>query len=133
MNGKRIGLKDYVLTIVKKHTRDSWPKYKQTSNLGWTFLNLIKPQLFKDGRKDQQTAYPLTLTLDGPAAAVVLTQRTSGGDAEIENLTIRNFKDIELISDRILEDTPIRSFSNPMEKCELGEQDFVAVIAHFIV
>ena len=93
--------------------------------------DLIEPHYPKTSSKGGRPPYPLATmlmihlmqqwySLSGPAME----------DALIEVATIRRFAGIDLISDRIPDETTILAFRHLLEKHNLGKQIFETVKAH---
>jgi IS5 family transposase len=98
----------------------------------WTALiDLIKPHYPKAGSKGGRPAYPLETML-----RIHLMQQwydlsdPAMEDALIEVPTMRRFAGIDLISERIPDETTILGFRHLLEKHNLGKQIFETVKAH---
>ena len=94
-------------------------------------IDLIEPHYPKTSKKGGRPPYPLATML----RIHLLQQWYSLSDpameeALIEVPTMRRFAGIELISDRIPDETTILTFRHLLEKHELGEQIFETVKAH---
>jgi transposase, IS5 family len=94
-------------------------------------IALIEPFYPKTSKKGGRPPYPLATML----RVHLLQQWYSLSDpameeALIEVPTMRRFAGIELISDRIPDETTILTFRHLLEKHGLGEQFFETVIAH---
>jgi len=94
-------------------------------------IALIEPHYPKVSKKGGRPPYPLTTML----RIHLLQQWYSLGDpateeALIEVPTMRRFAGIELINDRIPDETTILTCRHLLEKHELGEQIFETVKAH---
>ena len=94
-------------------------------------IDLIEPHYPKTSKKGGRPPYPLATML----RIHLLQQWYSLSDpameeALIEVPTMRRFAGIELISDRIPDETTILTFWNLLEKHELGERIFETVKAH---
>ncbi len=91
---------------------------------------MIKPRYTKASKKRGRPPYPL-----GTMLLIHLLQQwyslsdPAMEEALIEVPTMRRFAGIELISDRILDETTILTFRHLLEKHGLGEQIFETVQA----
>jgi IS5 family transposase len=94
-------------------------------------IDLIKPHYPKAGSKGGRPAYPLETML-----RIHLMQQwydlsdPAMEDALIEVPTMRRFAGIDLISERIPDETTILGFRHLLEKHNLGKQIFETVKAH---
>jgi transposase, IS5 family len=94
-------------------------------------IDLIEPQYPKAGSKGGRPAYPLETML-----RIHLMQQwydlsdPAMEDALIEVPTMRRFAGINLISDRIPDETTILSFRHLLERHDLGKQIFETVKRH---
>ena len=94
-------------------------------------IALIEPHYPKTSKKGGRPPYPLATML-----RIHLQQQwyslsdPAMEEALIEVPTMRRFAGIELISDRIPDETTILTFRHLLEKHELGEQIFETVKAH---
>ncbi len=94
-------------------------------------INLIEPCYSKTSSKGDRPPYPLETML-----RIHLLQQwydlsdPAMEDALIEVPTMRRFAGIDLISDRIPDETTILAFRHLLEKHDLGDQIFEAVKAH---
>ena len=94
-------------------------------------IDLIEPHYPKTSSKGGRPPYPLATML-----RIHLMQQwyslsdPAMEDALIEVGTIRRFAGIDLISDRIPDETTILSFRHLLEKHDLGQQIFETVKAH---
>lgn len=94
-------------------------------------IDLIEPHYPKTSKKGGRPPYPLAVML----RIHLLQQWYSLSDpameeALIEVPTMRRFAGIDLISDRIPDETTILTFRHLLEKHDLGEQIFETVKAH---
>ena len=94
-------------------------------------IDLIEPHYPKTSKKGGRHPYPLAVML----RIHLLQQWYSLSDpameeALIEVPTMRRFAGIDLISDRIPDETTILTFRHLLEKHDLGEQIFETVKAH---
>ncbi len=102
MGGIKLGFSDYELTTAKKQTKREKFLSEIEVIVPWAALiALIEPHYPKASKKGGRPPYPLA--------------------------TMRRFAGIELISDRIPDDTTILTFRHLLEKHELGEQIFETV------
>jgi transposase, IS5 family len=97
-------------------------------------IDLIEPYYPKTGSKGGRPPYPLETML-----RIHLLQQwydvsdPAMEDALIEVPTMRRFAGIDLISDRIPDETTILSFRHLLEKHDLGKQIFEVVKTHLKV
>ena len=131
MGGKQLGFTDYELTTAKKRTKREKFLAEMESVVPWAaLLALIEPHYPKASKKGGRPPYPLATML----RIHLLQQWYSLSDpameeALIEVPTMRRFAGIELISDRIPDETTILTFRHLLEKHGLGEQIFDTVKA----
>jgi IS5 family transposase len=105
MGRKQLGFSDYGLTTAKKQTKREKFLSEMELVVPWqALIDLIEPHYPKASKKGGRPPYPLA--------------------------TMRRFAGIELISDRIPDETTILTFRHLLEKDELGEQIFETVKAH---
>ena len=132
MGGKQLGFSDYALTTAKKQTNREKFLSEMEVVVPWqALIDLIEPHYPKASKKGGRPPYPLATML----RIHLLQQWYSLSDpameeALIEVPTMRRFAGIELISDRIPDETTIRTFRHLLEKHDLGEQIFEIVKAH---
>ena len=132
MGGKQLGFSDYELTTAKKQTKREKFLSEMDAVVPWAALiALIEPHYPKASKKGGRPPYPLATML----RIHLLQQWYSLSDpameeALIETPTMRRFAGIELISDRIPDETTILTFRHLLEKHDLGEQIFETVKAH---
>jgi len=132
MGSKKLGFSDYELTTTKKQTKREKFLSEMNVVVPWNALiDLIEPHYPKTSKKGGRPPYPLATML----RIHLLQQWYSLSDpameeALIEVPTMRRFAGIELISDRIPDETKILSFRHLLEMHELGEQIFETVKAH---
>ena len=129
MGIKQLGFSDYELTTTKKQTKRE--KFLSEMVPWQGLIGLIEPHYPKASKKGGRPPYPLVTML----RVHLLQQWYSLSDpameeALIEVPTMRRFAGIELISDRIPDETTILTFRHLLEKHELGEQIFETVKAH---
>ena len=96
-----------------------------------TLIDLIKPHYLRASKKGGRPAYPLATIL----RIHLLQQVCSISDPVMEDALIEvaimcRFAGIDLISDRIPDETTILSFMHLPEKHDLGQQIFMAVKGH---
>ncbi len=132
MGGKQFGFGDYEQTTVRKRTRRERFLAEMEAIVPWKpLIDLIEPHYPKTSSKGGRPAYPLETML-----RVHLMQQwydlsdPAMEDALIELPTMRRFARIDLISDRIPDETTILTFRHLLEKHNLGEQIFETVKAH---
>ncbi|MFM7265980.1 MAG: IS5 family transposase, partial [Cyanobium sp.] len=140
MGGKQLGYRfaqgfaygDYEQTTARKRTRRERFLAQMQAVVPWkALIDLIEPHYPKAGSKGGRPAYPLETTL-----RVHLLQQwynlsdPAMEDALIEVPTMRRFAGINLISDRIPDETTILSFRHLLEKHDLGKQIFETVKRH---
>jgi len=132
MGGKQLGFSDYELTTAKKQTKREKFLAEMEAVVPWAALiALIEPHYPKASKKGGRPPYPLATML----RIHLLQQWYSLSDpameeALIEVPTMRRFAGIELISDRIPDETTILTFRHLLEKHDLGKQIFETVNAH---
>ena len=132
MGGKQLGFSDYELTTAKKQTKREKFLSEMDVVVPWqALIDLIEPHYPKASKKGGRPPYPLAIML-----RIHLLQQwyslsdPAMEDALIEVPTMRRFAGIELIIDRIPDETTILTFRHLLEKHELGEQIFETVKAH---
>jgi transposase, IS5 family len=132
MGGRQLGFTDYELTTAKKQTKREKFLSEMEAVVPWqALIELIEPYYPKTSKKGGRPPYPLITML----RIHLLQQWYSLSDpameeALIEVPTMRRFAGIDLISDRIPDETTILSFRHLLEKHELGEQIFEIVKTH---
>jgi len=132
MGGKQLGFGDYEQTTAKKRTRRERFLQEMEAVVPWkALIDLIEPPYPKTSSKGGRPPYPLETML-----RIHLLQQwydlsdPAMEDALIEVPTMRRFTGIDLISDRIPDETTILAFRHLLEKHDLGDQIFEAVKAH---
>jgi len=132
MGGKQLGFGDYEQTTAKKRTRRERFLQEMEAVVPWkALIDLIEPCYPKTSSKGGRPPYPLETML-----RIHLLQQwydlsdPAMEDALIEVPTMRRFTGIDLISDRIPDETTILAFRHLLEKHDLGDQIFEAVKAH---
>ena len=106
MGGKQLGFSDYELTTAKKQTKRE--KFLAEMEVVVPWQALIEPHYPKQGKKGGRPPYPLATM----HRIHLLQQWTSLSDPAMEEALIevptkRRFAGIELISDRIPDETTI--------------------------
>jgi transposase, IS5 family len=132
MGGKQLGFGDYEQTTAKKRTKREKFLAEMDAVVPWqALIALIKPHYPKTSSKGGRPPYPLTTML-----RIHLMQQwyslsdPAMEDALIEVPTMRRFAGIDMLSDRIPDETTILAFRHLLEKHNLGEQIFETVKAH---
>jgi hypothetical protein len=131
MGGKQLGFGDYDQITAKKRTKCERLLAEMEAIEPWkALIDLIEACYTKTCSKGGHPPYPL-----GPMLRIHPMQQwydlSDPGmeDALIEVPTMRRFAGIDLISDRIPDETTILAFRHLLEKHDLGDQIFEAVIA----
>jgi IS5 family transposase len=132
MGGKQLGFSDYEQTTAKKQTKREKFLAEMEAVVPWdALIGLIEPIYPKTGKKGGRPPYPLATML-----RIHLLQPwyflsdPAMKEALIEVPTMRRFAGIDMITDRIPEETTILTFRHLLEKHRLGEQIFETVKAH---
>ena len=132
MGSKQLGFGDYEQTTAKKRTKRERFLGEMEKVVPWkALLELIEPHYPKTSSKGGRPPYPLATML-----RIHLLQQwydlsdPAMEDALIEVPTMRRFAGIDMISDRIPDETTILSFRHLLEKHELGQQIFEVVKGH---
>ena len=132
MGSKQLGFGDYEQTTAKKRTKRVRFLGEMEKVVPWkALLELIEPHYPKTSSKGGRPPYPLATML-----RIHLLQQwydlsdPAMEDALIEVPTMRRFAGIDMISDRIPDETTILSFRHLLEKHELGQQIFEVVKAY---
>ncbi len=131
MGAKQFGFGDYEQSTAKKRTKRERFLSEMEAVVPWKALvDLIEPHYPRTSSKGGRPPYPLETML----RIHLLQQWYSHSnpamqEALIEAPTMRRFADIELISDRISDETTILTFRHMLEKHGLGEQVFETVKA----
>ncbi|MCP9792575.1 IS5 family transposase [Vulcanococcus limneticus Candia 3F8] len=132
MGGKQLGFSDYEQTTAKKLTKREKFLAEMEAVVPWqALIERIEPHYPKTSKKGGRPPYPLATML----RIHLLQQWYSLSDpameeALIEVPTMRRFAGIDLISDRIPDETTILTFRHLLEKHGLGEQIFETVKDH---
>jgi transposase, IS5 family len=132
MGGKQLGFSDYELTTAKKQTKREKFLSEMEVVVPWSALvDLIEPHYPKTSMKGGRPPYPLATML-----RIHLQQQwyslsdPAMEEALIEVPTMPRFAGIELISDRIPDESTILTFRHLLEKHDLGAQIYEIVTAH---
>jgi IS5 family transposase len=132
MGSKQLGFGDYEQATAKKRTRRECFLAEMEKVVPWkALIDLIEPHYPKISSKGGRPPYPLITML-----RIHLLQQwydlsdPAMEDALIEVPTMRRFAGINLISNRIPDETTILSFRHRLEKHDLGKQIFETVKAH---
>jgi IS5 family transposase len=132
MGGKQLGFGDYEQATARKRTKRERFLAQMGAVVPWkALIDLIGPHHPKAGSKGGRPAYPLETML-----RIHLMQQwynlsdPAMEDALIEVPTMRRFAGINLISERIPDETTILSFRHLLGKHDLGKQIFEAVKGH---
>jgi IS5 family transposase len=131
MGGKQLGFSDYEQATAKKRTKKEKFLAEMDQVVPWQpLLDLIEPHYPKTSSKGGRPPYPLATML-----RIHLMQQwyslsdPAMEDALIEVATIRRFAGINLICDRIPDETTILAFRHLLEKHDLGQMIFETVKA----
>lgn len=137
MGGKQLGYRfaegsaygDYEQSTAKKRTKRERFLSEMEAVVPWkALIDLIEPHYPKTSSKGGRPAYPLATML-----RIHLMQQwyspsdPAMEDALIEVPTMRRFAGIDMISERIPDETTILAFRHLLEKHNLGEQIFETV------
>ena len=121
MGAKQLGFSDYEQSTAKKRTKKEKFLSEMDQVVPWQpLLDLIEPIYPRVSSKDGRPPYPLATRL-----RIHLMQQwyslsdPAMEDALIEVATIRRFAGIDLVSDRIPDETTILSFRHLLEKHDL--------------
>ena len=132
MGSKQLGFGDYEQSTAKKRTRRELFLGEMENVVPWkALIDLIEPHYPKTSSKGGRPPYPLETML-----RIHLLQQwydlsdPAMEDALIEVPTMRRFAGIDMISDRIPDETTILTFRHLLEKHDLGQQIFEVVKAH---
>jgi IS5 family transposase len=132
LGSKQPGFGDYEQTTAKKRTRREHFHAEMEVVVPWkALIDLIEPHYPKTSSKGGRPPYPLETVL-----RIHLLQQwyelsdPAMEDTLIEVPTMRRFAGIELISDRIPDETTILAFRHLLEKHDLGDQIFEVVKAN---
>jgi IS5 family transposase len=132
MGGKQLGFGDYEQSTAKKRTKREKFLADMEQVVPWqALIALIDLHYPKTGSKGGRSPYPLASML-----RIHLVQQwyslsdPAMEDALIELPTMRRFAGIDMLSDRIPDETTILAFRHMLEKDHLGERVFETVKAH---
>jgi transposase, IS5 family len=132
MGSKQLGFGDYEQTTAKKRTRRERFLAEMEKVVPWkALIDQIEPHYPKTSSKGGRPPYPLATML-----RIHLLQQwydlsdPAMEDALIEVPTMRRFAGIDMISDRIPDETTILAFRHLLEKNDLGQQIFEVIKAH---
>ena len=134
MGGKQLGFGDYEQSTARKRTKRERFLAQMEAVVPWKaliVLDLIEFCYPKTGSKGGCPPYPLEIML-----RIHLMQQwydlsdPAMEDALIEVPTMRRFAGIDLISERIPDETTILAFRHLLEKHDLGKQIFETVKGH---
>lgn len=132
MGGKQLGFGDYEQTTAKKRTKREKFLADMDQVVPWkSLIDLVEPHYPKSCKKGGRPPYPLATML----RIHLMQQWYSLSDPGMEEVlievpTMRRFAGIDMISDRIPDETTILAFRHLLEKHHLGEQIFETVKAH---
>jgi IS5 family transposase len=132
MGGKQLGFTDYKQFTAKKRTKREKFLAEMEEVVPWqALICLIEPCYPKTSKMAGRPPYPLVTML----RIHLLQQWYSLSDPAMEETlvevpTMRRFSGIDLVSDRIPDETTILAFRHLLEKHNLGEQIFELVKAH---
>ena len=132
MGGKQLCFSDYEQSTAKKRTKKEKFLAEMDLVVPWTpLLDLIEPIYPKASSKGGRPSYPLATIL----SIHLMQQWYSLSDPAIEDAlievpTMRRFAGIDLISDKIPDETTILSFRHLLEKNKLGKEILDVVKAH---
>jgi IS5 family transposase len=129
MGGKQLGFTDYELTTAKKCTKREKFLAEMEAVVPWqALIDLIEPYHPKTSHKCGRPPYLLATML-----RIHLQQQwyslsdPAMEEALVEVPTMRRFAGIDLISDRIPDETTILTFRHLLGKHGLGDQIFDTV------
>ena len=124
MASKQLGFSDYEQTTAKKRTKKEKFLAEMDQVVPWQpLLDLIEPYCPKTSIKGGRPPYPLATML----RMHLMQHWYSLSDQAMEDVlvevgTIRRFAGIDLISDRIPDETTILAFRHLLEKHDLGQK-----------
>jgi IS5 family transposase len=132
MAGEQFGLSDHEQSTPIKRNKKEKSLAEIDQVVPWqALIDLIEPHYPKTSSKGGRPPYPLATML-----RIHLMQQwyslsdPAMEDALIEVAIIRRFAGIDLISDRIPDETTILAFRHLLEKHDLGQKAFETVKAH---
>jgi IS5 family transposase len=124
MGGKQLGFGDYEQTTARKRTKHEKFLVDMDQVVPWhTLINLIEPHYPRSSKKGGRPTYPLATLL-----RIHLMQQWYSlshpciEEALIEVPTMCRFAGIDMISERIPDETTIPAFRHLLERHHLGEQ-----------
>ena len=123
---------DYEQSTAKKRTKRERFLSEMEAVVPWkALIDLIESHYHKTSSKGGRPAYPLATMLRIHLMQQWYSLSNPGmEEALIEVPTMRRFAGIDLVSERIPDETTILAFRHLLEKHNLGEQIFQAVKAH---
>jgi IS5 family transposase len=132
MGCKQLGFGDYEQTTAKKRTKREKFLDEMDQVVPWqALIDLIEPHYHRNSKKGGRPPYPLATMLRIHLMQQWYSLSDPGmEEALIEVPTMRRFAGIDMISDRIPDETTILAFRHLLEKHDLGEQIFETVKAH---
>ncbi len=132
MGGKQLGFGDYEQTTAKKRTKREKFLADMDQVVPWqALIELIDPYYPRTSNKGGRPPYPLATMLRIHLMQQWYSLSDPGmEEALIEVPTMRRFAGIDMISERIPDETTILAFRHLLEKHNLGEQIFETVKAH---
>jgi IS5 family transposase len=125
----QLGFADYEQTYTKKKTRRQIFLEQMEATLPWDlFLSLIRPVYHQPSAKGGRPPFPLEVML----RIHLLQQWFTLSDPLMEEMLIdtpcfRRFAGIDMVSDRIPDETTILNFRHLLEEHGIGERIFEAV------
>jgi IS5 family transposase len=132
MGGKQLGFGDYEQSTAKKRTKREKFLAEMDAVVPWqALIALIESHYPRTSSKGGRPPYPLATML-----RIHLMQQwyslsdPAMEDALIELPTMRRFAGIDMLSDRIPDETTILAFRHLLEKNNLGERIFETVKSH---
>ena len=132
MGGKQLGFGDYEQTTAKKRTKHEKFLVDMDQVVPWqALINLIEPHYPSSSKKGGRPPYPLaTLLRIHLMQQWYLLSDPGMEEALIEVPTMRRFAGIDMISERIPDETTFLAFRHLLERHHLGEKIFETVKAH---
>ncbi|CAK6690129.1 IS5 family transposase [Synechococcus sp. CBW1107] len=132
MDGKQLGFGDYEQATAKKRTKREKFLAEMDKVVPWqALIDLLELHYPRSSSKGGRPPYPLATMLRIHLMQQWYSLSDPGmEEALIEVPTMRRFAGIDLISDRIPDETTILAFRHLLEKHNLGEQIFETVKAH---
>ena len=132
MDGKQLGFGDYEQATAKKRTKREKFLADMDKVVPWqALIDLLELHYPRSSSKGGRPPYPLATMLRIHLMQQWYSLSDPGmEEALIEVPTMRRFAGIDLISDRIPDETTMLAFRHLLEKDNLGEQIFETVKAH---